>query len=313
MPTGGARRTWRTWARLAMMGILVIFAVWAVAANWRGVSDALSQLLPWTVVAAVPAGFATTAVALLVWRSLLADFGHRLSLPAAGRIFFISQLGKYVPGSVWSILAQIELSRRHHIPKRTNVAVGVLAIAIAVTTGLGVAALMLPFGGGATARHYWWILLVLPVFATALHPRILGPTLNQVLRLGRREPLPRTPSGRGLSRTVGLQVLVWLCLGLQVWLLLIGLGAPPGPSLPVAIGGYALAYSLGQMAVGLPAGAGIREAALTIALSTVVPAPAALVVALVARAIMTMVDLTTAGVFAAASRHTAPRAADQNL
>ena len=102
---------------------------------------------------------------------------------------------------------------------------------------------------------------------------MLGRGLNVVLRLARREPLPRTPSWAGLGRVAGTAVVVWLCLGLQVWVLLIGLGADPWRALPVAIGGYALAYSLGQLAIGLPAGAGIREAALTLALSTVVPRP----------------------------------------
>ena len=149
------------------------------------------------------------------------------------------------------------------------------------------------------------------MFLTLLHPRVLGPALNRVLRLARREPLPRTPSGRGLAVVVGFQLIVWLLLGLQAWLLLVGMGAPTWPSLPVAVGGYALAYSLGQMAVGLPAGAGVREAALTLVLSTVIAAPAALVVALLARVIATVADLTLAAVFAARAAHRR-RTADQS-
>jgi uncharacterized membrane protein YbhN (UPF0104 family) len=276
---------------------LVGFTVWALMANRTEIAAALGQLAPWTFVVALVAGFATTVASLFVWRSLMTDLGHRLPIAAAARIFYVSQLGKYVPGSVWSILTQIELSREHRIPKRTNVAVGVLAVGIAVTSGLCVGALMLPFAAAA-AHRYWWILLVIPVLLTALHPRVLGPALNRVLRLARREPLPRTPSGRGLAIVVGFQVIVWLLLGLQAWLLLVGMGAPIRQSLPVAVGGYALAYSLGQMAVGLPAGAGVREAALTLMLSAVVPPATALVVALVARVIMTTVDLTVAGAFA---------------
>jgi len=280
---------------------LVGFTVWALVANRTEIAAGLSQLSPWTFVVALVAGFATTGASLFVWRSLMTDLGHRLPIPAAARIFYVSQLGKYVPGSVWSILTQIELSREHRIPKRTNVAVGVLAIAISVTSGLCVGALMLPFAAAA-AHRYWWILLVIPVFLTVLHPRVLGPALNRVLRLARREPLPRTPSGRGLAQVVGFQLLVWLLLGLQAWLLLVGMGAQTWQSLPVAVGGYALAYSLGQMAVGLPAGAGVRDAALTLMLSAVVTPATALVVALLARVIMTTVDLTVAGAFALSRR-----------
>ncbi len=174
--------------------------------------------------------------------------------------------------------------------------VGVLAIAVTITSGLSLAAVMLAVTGGATLHHYWWILLVIPLFLVALHPRVLGPGLNFALKLVRREPLPRTPSWAGLGAVAGLQALIWVLLGLQAWVLLVGLGAPPLKSLPVAIGGYALAYSLGQLAIGLPAGAGVREAALTLTLSAVVPTPVALVVALLSRAILTVVDLSMAAI-----------------
>ncbi len=296
VPTGGSlgRRAGLRWLRAGLITVLAGFAVWAIVGNWSQVAQALRQLSPWAVVAAFVPGYLAMVVALFVWRTLMADLGHRLSVPAAARIFYLSQLGKYVPGSVWSIVTQIELSREHNIPKRTNVTVGVLAIAVTITSGLSLAAVTLALTGGSALPHYWWILLIVPLFLTGLHPRVLGPVLNRLLRLVRREPLPRTPSWAGLGAVAALQTLIWVCLGLQAWVLLVGLGAPPLRALPVAIGGYALAYSLGQLAVGLPAGAGVREAALTLALSAVVAAPAALVVALLSRAILTAVDLSMA-------------------
>jgi uncharacterized membrane protein YbhN (UPF0104 family) len=292
MPSPGRR----VWLRRVMILVLLGFAGWAIARNRHDFALAVRQMSGWVLPGAFVFAVSAMVAALYVWRALMADLGHRLPLPAAARIFFISQLGKYVPGSVWSIAAQIELSRDHGIPKRTNVTVGVLAIAVSITSGLSLAALLLPFSGAATIHHYWWIMLLIPVFGCALHPRVLGPALNRVLRLLRREPLPRTPSWAGLGRVAGLQVLVWLLLGLQAWLVLVGLGAPPLRALPVAIGGYALAYGLGQLAIGLPAGAGVREIALTVALSTVVPPAKALVVALLSRGILTVVDLGMAAI-----------------
>jgi glycosyltransferase 2 family protein len=271
------------------------FAGWALLHNWSDIAAALRQLSPWAVAMAFVPAFMASVVSVFVWRELLAEMGERLSLTTAAPIFYLSQLGKYLPGSAWSILMQIELSRAHNVPKRTNVTVGVLVIAVATTTGLGMAALLLPFANGIALRHYWWIFLILPLFLTALHPRVLGAALNLALRLTRREPLARTPSWTGLSRVAGLQALVWLCLGLLTWLLLIGSGASPGRALLVAVGGYALAHSMGQLALGLPAGAGVREAVLALVLSTVVSAATAVVIALLARAILTVVDLAMAG------------------
>jgi uncharacterized membrane protein YbhN (UPF0104 family) len=287
---------WRVWLRRLMIVVLLGFAGWAIVRNRHDFAVAIREMSAWVLPGAFAFGILAMVAALYVWRALMTDLGYRLPLPAAARIFFISQLGKYVPGSVWSIAAQIELSRDHAIPKRTNVTVGVLAIAVSITSGLTLAALLLPFSGPATIHHYWWIMLLIPVFVGVLHPRVLGPALNRVLRLLRREPLPRTPTWAGLGRVAGLQVIVWVLLGLQAWLVLVGLGASPLRALPVAVGGYALAYGLGQLAIGLPAGAGVREIALTVALSTVLPAPKALVVALLSRGILTVVDVGMAGV-----------------
>jgi uncharacterized membrane protein YbhN (UPF0104 family) len=295
-PPDQPRRSRRALVQRILLAVLLAAAIWALLRNRAALADALHQMSPVAVALAFLPAVASILVSMLSWRELMADLGHRLPVRAAARIFYLSQLGKYLPGSVWSILTQIELSRGHRIPKRSNITVGVLSIAVAVATGLSLAALLMPFSGAAAVHRYGWIVLLVPVLLGALHPAVLGPALNRVLRLLRRQPLPRTPSWAGMSRVVGLQSAVWLLLGLQAWVLLLGLGAPPLRSLPVAVGGYALSYALGQLAIGLPAGAGVRETALTLVLSTVVPPAQALVVALLSRAVLTLVELGCAGV-----------------
>jgi uncharacterized membrane protein YbhN (UPF0104 family) len=281
------------WLRRGLLLVVLGFAVWAVIGRRTELAAALRELSPASVGLAFVPALLAAGVSLLMWRTMLAEFGFRLPLGSAARIFYVSQLGKYVPGSAWSILMQVDLGRRYGIARRTNVAVGVLVVVVAVTTGLALGVVLLPFGPGLD--RYWWVLLVLPALLAGLHPRALAGGLGWLLRRLGREPLERTPSWSGLGRLAALQLGVWTALGLQVWILLVDLGAPPGRALLVAIGGYALAHSLGLLAIGLPAGAGVREAVLTLALSTVVPAASALLVALVARAVLTVMDLVLAG------------------
>lgn len=297
--------SWRIWAQRVLIVALAAAAVVAVIRNWGTVGPALSRMSgPVVLASALPATLAMLA-SLGVWRSLMNDLGGALGVRDAARIFYLSQLGKYVPGSVWSILTQVELSRRHGIPKRTNITVGVLAIAVSTTVGLSIAALMLPLSAPAAIRRYWWVMLLIPFMVGSLHPAVLGRSVNLALRVLRRPPLPTPPSWRGLLSAAGWQVLNWLFLGLSAWLLMVGLGAPAIRSLPVAIGGYALAYSLGLLAIPLPAGAGLRDAALAVALTAVLPAGQALLAALVARAVLTFVDLALAGLqYAIGARRT---------
>lgn len=57
-----------------------------------------------------------------VWRLLMSDQGHRVSTRLAVQVFFISQLGKYLPGNVGQFLGRGVLAKSTGIP--VGVAVG---------------------------------------------------------------------------------------------------------------------------------------------------------------------------------------------
>lgn len=92
------------WFRLGFGLLLVALAAWAVLSRREQVSDAIGQLSPAWLVVAVLATIANVTLAGMVWRTVLADLGSRLKLPVAARIFFVGQLGKYLPGSVWPVV-----------------------------------------------------------------------------------------------------------------------------------------------------------------------------------------------------------------
>lgn len=289
-------RSWRTWVRTSALIILLVFAIWAVQRNYAAIAEDLRSLPKWSLITAAIFTALAMAVSLQVWRALMAGLGSPLPVGPAAKIFFISQLGKYVPGTVWSVVVQMELGRDHRVPRRSAAAVGVLVLVIAGTAGLTVSAVLLPLAGDEALARFWWLYLVVPALYVGLHPRIVDKVMNRLLALVHRPPLPQ-PLGRyALLTAIGWQVVTWMFLGLSVWVLLVGIGAPPMRSLPIAVAGYALAYTLGMAAFILPAGAGVRDAVLIAALSSVVSAPTALTVALIVRCLSTLVDLLFAGI-----------------
>ena len=58
---------------------------------------------------------------------------------------FIGQLGKYIPGSVWPILTQMELGARANVPRSRSASASILTMILSLVTGLLVAAVTLPF------------------------------------------------------------------------------------------------------------------------------------------------------------------------
>jgi uncharacterized membrane protein YbhN (UPF0104 family) len=114
--------------------------------------------------------------------------------------------------------------------------------------------------------------------------------LARALRLLRRPGLDAPLAGRDMARGVGWAIAFWVVYGGHVWVLAVGLGADPWQALPVAIGGFAIAFSLGPLLVVLPAGAGVREAVLVVLLHSVLSTSEATAVALTSRGILMATD-----------------------
>ena len=288
--------------KVVVVAIVVVVAAYAIYRNWHALARGFAELPIWVLAVAFGLTVVAQGLALVMWRVVIADLGSPLPLVPAARIFYVSQLGKYLPGSLWTIVGQMELARVEKVPRRTSLTQGVLVLAIAVGAGVMVSVLLMPFLGRETFARYWWAVLLLPLILLALHPPVFGKVVNTGLRLVRRAPLEVLPTWRGIGKALVVQGLVWLVLGVQIWVVVVGLGGDPLPSLLASVGGYALGFSLGMAAIGLPAGAGLREAVLVVALSGVLSPGLALLVALLARGIAVLADVVVALVAAFLTR-----------
>jgi len=288
---------------------VLAFCGYGLAAEWPGVHAALGRMRWYSVAGSVVAAMAGAGAMMLAWRALLADLGSPLPVATTARITFVGQLGKYVPGAIWSFAAHVELGYDHCVPRRRGAASVVMALAVTVAVGLVIAAVGLPLASAAAARHYLWALAALPVILVCLCPPVLGWLTDRALGVIRLQRLERRPTWRGLAVAAGWTVLGWLMLGLQVWLLLASMTGRGAGVLLLAVGGYALACSAALVLVVFPNGIGPREVILIAALAPVLDRPAALALALLARVATTIADLAWGGIGLAVGRRAGTAAA----
>ncbi len=283
-----------------LVAVLVVAAIaYAVARQWNGVRAALLTLAWPSVLLSVVAALAGTGTSLLAWRALLADEGYRLPTLAAGRIFLIGQLGKYLPGSVWSVVLQMELGRREGLPRGRSFTTSLAWVGLSLSTALTVGVIGLPVLASTESGYVWWLLVAMPFVVAASVPRVLTRLINLLLRLLRKGPLPRPLSWSGVLSAGGWLVLTWIFFGVHLWLLANALGAPGLNGLTRCIGGFALAMAAGVIFLVVPSGAGVREAIIVATLLPVMSAGEALGVAVVSRAVFIIADVVSAGAAAA--------------
>ena len=281
--------------------VVVVLAVgiggYKISEEWHDVSHSLAQIGALACFEALLALLVAQFANLKVWQVLLAGLGSPLRLPVAGRILLIGQLGKYIPGSLWPILTQMELGAAAKVPRARSASASVLSMMLSLCVGLVIAMVTVPFAA-VHSDDYLWVFVLLPVIAVCFHPKVLNPLLNKLFKLARREPLDTPVTGRVLARAVAWQFVAWIFMGLQIWILAEKFNAPVGKTALIAFGGYAFAWCVGFVIVLAPAGAGIRDLLLIAALGPVIGTGPATAVALVSRGVNTISDLLCAGVAA---------------
>ncbi len=284
------------------IGLLVLIlgavgvALWK---NWGAVSSELGKISPLALGTALLLTLAAPVLTLLGWRVLLADLGTPLPAAPAASVFFVGQLGKYVPGSVWTVVAQAEMGARLRVPRRRMAVAGLLAIGLAVITGclIGIPAVPRLLARDERAFSWWWVVIAVVLGAALLWPRLLNAAISRGLRLLRREVLEHELSGRAVVVTSAWFVGAWVSVGLAAFVLsrAVAPAADPGQLLVACVSGYALASAVGMFSILVPAGVGVRDGVLALVLLTLMPAPAATAVVVVARFLAVVADLLVAG------------------
>jgi glycosyltransferase 2 family protein len=279
--------------RLVRFGFLAValgFGTWAVASQWDAVAAGFAKL-SWPMLAAsLVAVVGALLGAMLTWRTLLADLGSPLPLRPAAKVFFVGQLGKYIPGAVWPVLAQMEMGRDLGVPRPRSAAAFFLMMPVQLATGLLVTLVTLGWD------RFGWLLLLVPVLLVLLEPKVINGLIGFGLRRLRREPLERPLTRRGMLTALGWASLGWTCYGAHLYFVAPEIG-------PVfAVGAFAMSWCLGIMTFVVPAGAGVRELAMVAALSPVMESGPAIAVALCSRIVIIAGDLACAGLAGIASR-----------
>ena len=278
--------------RSGFLVVAIAAAIFVVVKNWTEVSDSLRSLPLWIIAVEVVLAFAYVYLTMASWRVVLNDVGDRVDPTVASRIFFSSQVAKYLPGGVWNFVAAAEVGKDYSISRRRSVCALLVSIIISIVTGLILAILAILLGPSELMEGYRWIVVAIPVGIVALCPPVLNRLVNLALRLLRRDPLDDAMSWSGTAISALWALAAWVAVGVQLWLMLIHLGmSATVPTFLLATGGYALGWTAGFLVFFVPAGAGVREVALGAVLTTIASPGVVVVVVLLARIFTTLADI----------------------
>lgn len=241
----------------------------------------------------------------LLWRRMLQQLDEEISLKAAVRIWFISQIVRYAPGNVWHLLGRAYLANEEGINSQSLSISLIFELIQTITAALLVALISLLFWPEWDILTAW-TLLVIPLFALYIWPRLFYNPLHWLIeRSGRKQqfsPVRGRLERRDLFGLLPGYCLTWLSYGCGLYLLARAIYPLPLSALPVITGIFGIAWVIGFMSFITPSGLGVREGVLAHLLSLLMPLPVALLLAILARVWLTVAELGCAAIVAVSER-----------
>jgi uncharacterized membrane protein YbhN (UPF0104 family) len=290
-------------SRLRQISGFVVLAVvlggvaLTVARNWRDFVHSMHQISVTGAVLSLVFGIVGVGGTFMEWRAVLRGLGVNFGVRDGAQVFFVSQLGKYLPGSVWPIVIQMEAGRTRGASRRTMLAANLVTVVLGLATGVVIAGALLPFSYPSALHRFWWALAALPLVLVLAHPRSMPFLLDGALRLVHRPPLGVQMSAADTARASAWAMVGWIGLGLHLAVLVAAMGKPTAGLYVLCIGAMGLAVTAGILFIPAPAGAGLREVVLGYVLVVVVTSGQALAVVVASRVLLIAADLLLAAVF----------------
>jgi hypothetical protein len=293
---------------LLLLAVRIAFTVAVVGAvgytavrQWVDVRETIAALSWQAVLLSLLFVLLALGAQTMAWRASLTAVGHPIGVRISAQIYLIGLLARYIPGSLWAFVLQMELGKRALLPRARVFLASLVVTGLGVTAAvlLGAANLPVLFEHGTVIAVALAILV--PLAMVCAHPKMLTLLTRRMLTVLRREPPDEPITWAGVGSVVGWNALGWVLLGVHLWLLAGPGGAQGVRGLVGCIGAMALGVTAGMVAFLSPSGLGVREATITAALLPYVPAGTALGMALASRLVLTVGEIVAAGIAAASA------------
>ena len=300
------RRALLRLVQLVIATLVLWYVGRALVHAWREYETrSLEVRLAWGPVLASGALYlATYAVLIETWRLVVRQWGERLSFVDAARIWTVSSLTRYLPLKLWQIPVMGAMAQRAGVSGVAAAGAAVIGTVVNIAAGAVIALALAPSlleAARPGAARLGLLLAVVGLAGLVLLPWMLPRLLDAASRVtGRKLEVGVLPM-RAIVIALAGNVIAWLMYGLAFrWFALGVVGSAPG-RFSDWVAAWAISYVIGYIFLILPAGVGVREAALL----TVLPAAglagaaSAAVISVASRLWLTILEIVPGLVFLA--------------
>jgi hypothetical protein len=292
-----SKRTGGHAAQVVIVLLILFFWGLALSRNWGQFVTYPWQLswppIFWAFVALMAQSFVVSTV----WWRALALTGERIPWSLGTRLFFQAQIARYLPGGVWDMVGRLMLGSREGIGKRAMAASMGMEMGVQTLSGAIFLLAALILRTDMDVKMYLALGLAVMLGALIfLLPPVFTFFVNKGLKLLKKQPLDMQFTYLDIFFLFLLRLLGHGLMGLGFFLFTAGLTPIPLSQAPLIISAYIGAWLIGFLALMVPMGIGVREGAVVLLSSSVLPFGVATAAGVGYRLLIAIRDLITAGI-----------------
>ena len=241
---------------------------------------------------------------MCVWKYLASSYNLNASMTKTGKAWFLSRLGRFVPGKITILLVRFNLYKGHSKKEVTAATVteyiaSLSAAGIIIFVSFAINRFELP------SYIRFGALIYVVLIALLLFTNLLNRIINKMLLLIRKQPIDVFPSRRKRLGYLVIYLLPVLLHGLSFYFLVRSLMEIDFTYYLTLTGIYYSSAMIGLLAFFAPSGIGVREGIMFLFLPLmIIPEPVVITAAVMIRLVSTAAELLLAGVFTLADRST---------
>ena len=233
--------------------------------NWEQVINLISQISAWRIVLSlVLLIIGKMFLVLLVQYSVNSEDWHPKYIETLG-IYGLSSLGKYIPGGIWQFVGRFGVYKVNGLSGKASTRAMILENIwlLGSAVAIGVIGVFLTrfdlIAGLLNLPNHQWLAILFTVLALGLWIVVLK-IVHKTMRRHTAENIP------SIFVVAGVGLLLWTFIGGSFFVMFHDF---PFSAAPLFIGGYAVSWAVGYIAVFAPGGLGVREAALAFVFSNI--------------------------------------------
>jgi len=233
--------------------------------NWEQVINLISQISAWRIVLSlVLLIIGKMFLVLLVQYSVNSEGWHPKYIETLG-IYGLSSLGKYIPGGIWQFVGRFGVYKVNGLSGKASTRAMILENIwlLGSAVAIGVIGVFLTrfdlIAGLLNLPNHQWLAILFTVLALGLWIVVLK-IVHKTMRRHTAENIP------SIFVVAGVGLLLWTFIGGSFFVMFHDF---PFSAAPLFIGGYAVSWAVGYIAVFAPGGLGVREAALAFVFSNI--------------------------------------------